>query len=696
MKAEKMKYDPEQRNRGNDSLPPDSDAFQQQLQGLFASSPIGIFRTTPEGKLLLANPAMASLLDYDSPEELIAHVNQSNIAEALFADPGKRQELIAPALETGEWVRFTTEYIAKSGRRVIGSVHIRSVQGDDGELELEGFFGDISQRTEAESQRDTHRRNLAQHNQIAQILLTTEDAQMFHAVVQELTRSFNSRFGYFGYINAEGDLVCPSMTEDIWEKCQVPEKDVIFPQSAWGGLWGQSLKEKSSLISNSDLNTPEGHVPLKNAMCAALVHHDELVGQLVLANAPDGYSDEDLQLLMGIADYIAPVLHARLEKDRQEHEREILARQLRQAQKLEAIGTLAGGIAHDFNNILFAIMGYGQMLIDDLEPGSTSHNYATEIMQGGRRAKTLIGQILSFARETDPEPIPLQISSVVKETLHLMRASLPANIEIHQNLRARNTMVYSDPTQLHQVVMNICTNAGQAMTKTGGHIHVTLEEASAGEDELQEIILTIADTGPGIPPAIQHRVFEPFFTTKDKNEGTGLGLSVVHGIVMDLGGRIHLKSELGRGTTFIIHLPVADNTGAAVEPPLDKLPGGSEHIMVVDDESPITRMLGGILNQLGYEVTTFTDPEHALSAFQLDPDHYDLVITDQTMPHLLGDDLARKMLALRPGLPVILHTGYTNTIDEQGAAALGIRAFLAKPISKPELARTVRDLLDAG
>lgn len=381
-----------------------------------------------------------------------------------------------------------------------------------------------------------------------------------------------------------------------------------------------------------------------------------------------------------------------------------LERQLRQAQKMEAIGTLAGGIAHDFNNVLSVILGYAELTQQNLPEQSDDRENLREVILAARRARDLIKQILAFSRQSEEEFQPIQLHLIVKEAFKLLRSSLPSSIEMQQSIRkCRPTM--GDPTQLYQVVMNLCTNASQAMSEKGGTLFLGLDEVDLNEDEAAErdlgspgayVKLTVKDSGNGISPAILDRIFEPYFTTKEKGKGTGLGLSVVHGIVKAHGGSIAVESRLGEGTGFFVFFPATDSKADESGHGDAELHvrGGNERILLVDDEGALVNLIRQVLEGLGYQVDAFTDSVQALERFRADPGLFDLVITDLTMPGLSGDRLVEEMLSLRPSLPVILCTGYSERVDGPRARALGVRAFMFKPLSSSNLSETVRRVLD--
>jgi len=385
-----------------------------------------------------------------------------------------------------------------------------------------------------------------------------------------------------------------------------------------------------------------------------------------------------------------------------EEERQKLQMRLQQAQKMEAIGTLAGGIAHDFNNILSAIIGYTELALDDIEEETLLHNNLQEVFKAGKRARILVKQILTFSRQREQESQPVQVKLIVKEALKLLRASMPTTIEIHQDIQS-DSVVLADSTQIHQVLMNLCANASYAMREKGGVLAVKLEDveldtyfASKHPDVKPGLYmkLTVGDTGHGMSPEILERAFDPFFTAKRKGEGTGIGLSVVHGIVKEHRGIILAYSEQGKGSTFNVFLPVTEAEAESDTRKEKSIPKGTEHILFIDDEQTLVDLGKQMLESLGYKVTAKTNSLEALELFKSQPARFDLVITDMTMPKLTGEELAIEVLAIQSDIPVILCTGFSTEIDKKKAKAIGIRAFLLKPIFKQQIAETVRKVLD--
>ncbi len=384
-------------------------------------------------------------------------------------------------------------------------------------------------------------------------------------------------------------------------------------------------------------------------------------------------------------------------------ERKKLETQLQQTQKMEAIGTLAGGIAHDFNNILGSIIGYGEMMeMFDVKKNTKLEDRLSHILKGAYRARDLVDQILTFSRHTDQQKKPLQLTPILKEALNFLRASLPATIRIDENLKCRKDVVLANPTQIHQVLINLCTNASQAMAAAGGTITVGLHQINYSEMEPSTrhdlergpyIELSVADQGTGIDNTVIDKIFDPFFTTKKPSEGTGMGLAVVHGIVTNHNGAIEVKNGVN-GTIFNIYFPLLDIAPATEETAGQlSLPTGQGKILFVDDEKPLVQFSKEILEYLGYEVIAKTDSIKALEAFQQTPDFFDLVITDQTMPTMTGLDLAKKILTARPDLPIVLCTGFSTETTEKKALAAGIHTYVKKPLGPRKLATIVNKIL---
>jgi signal transduction histidine kinase/CheY-like chemotaxis protein len=386
-------------------------------------------------------------------------------------------------------------------------------------------------------------------------------------------------------------------------------------------------------------------------------------------------------------------------------ERKKIEDQLRQAQKMEAIGTLAGGVAHDFNNILSAIFGYTDLARLEAIGNEKLRDHLAGIIKAAQRARELVSQILAFSRKTRSEKHPLELSPIVKETLKLLRSTLPSTIDIQQQINSAHT-IFADPTEIHQVVMNLCTNAYHAMEGTGGILTVSLQERVISSPVNLSgttinpgiyVQLTIEDTGIGMSDTTRQKIFEPYFTTKDPGTGTGLGLAVVHGIVNGHNGYITVSSTPGQGTAFHVFFPVVAQVSPShteEEPPLPQLQGGNETIMLVDDEEDILKYYSELLGRFSYQVVTYSSSSEALEAFRKDPAAFDLVITDQTMPDMTGDRLGREMLGIRADLPIIACSGFSRLLTKKEFLAAGFKDYFQKPVETEQFLHRIREILD--
>ena len=381
-----------------------------------------------------------------------------------------------------------------------------------------------------------------------------------------------------------------------------------------------------------------------------------------------------------------------------------LENQIRQSQKMEAIGTLAGGIAHDFNNILMAITGYTELATLNAKGNNAAQRNLEEVLVAGKRAKELVQQILAFSRQTDHEQQPIELKLVVKEVCKFLRASLPTTVEIRQNLAKAPTIILGDPIQMHQVVMNLCANAEYAMRESGGLLELKVEHVTVETDDKEihpdlkggsYVRLTVRDTGAGMTQDVAQRIFDPFFTTKGVGEGTGMGLAVVHGIVSSLGGWINVESESGQGTIFTIDFPEMEARSIQGENKSlqQEFLMGQGNILFVEDEEPLARLGEEAMKKLGYEVMVRTSSVEALEAFRADPFRFNAVVTDQTMPNMTGEALSRELLKIRPDLPIILCTGFSHSMTPEKAKAMGIRAYLLKPLLIKDLGRSLQEVL---
>lgn len=402
--------------------------------------------------------------------------------------------------------------------------------------------------------------------------------------------------------------------------------------------------------------------------------------------------------------FITHVSDITTEKEAEE-ERLQLEEQLRHAHKMEAIGTLAGGIAHDFNNILAAIIGYTELATEDIPNTNPARDSLDQVQKAAQRAKDLVKQILTFSRKQAKNLAPLNIAETVQETLTFIRATIPTFIDIKSRIAQDCGVILADSGQINQIVMNLCSNSAQAMEENGGTLSLTLENSVLsrqqvdGDEQLKPgnyVVLEVCDTGEGIPEENLERIYDPYYTTKDVGKGSGMGLSVVLGLVKSHDGVIRVDSKVGQGTTFRVYFPRI-NDQVDVKPVIEReLPTGSEHILVVDDEPAIIDILTLSMKKLGYSVTATTSSKEAIELFRAQPESFDLVISDQTMPNITGEKLCRMLQEIRPDVPIIMCTGYSSKMDQERAQDLGISRFILKPVSRWELALSLREALDSS
>jgi len=411
-----------------------------------------------------------------------------------------------------------------------------------------------------------------------------------------------------------------------------------------------------------------------------------------ITDMPIQHSDGTISKMSVYRD-ITQYLEAVAEKDKAQA-------QLLQAQKMESIGTLAGGIAHDFNNILYPIIGFAEISIEDLSENNPIIENLKNILQGAKRARDLVKQILLFSSQAILDHKPILIQPVIEEALKLLRATIPANIDIQHTLNENSDYILGDTTEVHEIIMNLCINAYHAMEQTGGSLEIALNKATP-DPKLnltsgEYCCLRVSDTGTGISPEIIDTIFEPYFTTKKLGKGTGLGLSVIHGIVKNYKGAITVESNLGKGTVFCTYLPLVSNPIKVGDTHIQNKGriGGDENILFVDDEESIEKLGILILERLGYQVTGKTNCIEALALFESAPDNFDLVITDMAMPRMTGTEFAKKLMKIRPDIPIIISTGFSEKLDTETAKTLGIKAYLHKPILINDLSSKIRSVLD--
>jgi PAS domain S-box-containing protein len=611
--------------------------------------PEAVFEMDKAGRVIFLNKRGRDLFNYTSGD-LEAGLN---IVEFLDARDRSRAEANAARVMGGEEIGVNPYRAARrDGATFPALVHASRIVREDSTVGLRGVIVDITKLHQAEQERSR---------------LATAVEQAADAVI------IADPGGTIRYVNPAFEAVTGYRR---------------------GDATGQSLT-----FLNGEAEEDDALRRLKDALTSGQAWAGHLLGK-----RKDGSPYEEECTLSPVRDESGELIdYVFVCRDVTEQLR--LERQFRHAQKLEALGTLAGGIAHDFNNILMPIIGFAQLLLDGIDGpinGEQQHDLE-RIVAAGARAQDLIGQILAFSREAEQRRKPVRLGPLIEETLKLMKASLTAAIEVRQRIETEDDTILGDPTRVHQVLINLCTNAGAAMRGRNGILEVSLEDVEADAEfiarnpDLAEgpyVRLTVSDTGCGMTRDVMERIFEPFFTTRSKEGGTGLGLAAVHGIVKSFGGAVRVYSEPGRGTAFHLYLPKSRDTTEGTAEDERPIPTGRERVLVVDDEEAIAELERKTLAGLGYSVHTALSGDQALEIFGTSPQEFDLVVTDQTMPKMTGLSLIRRIRQLRPDIPVILTSGFGRTLSSEGPESLGSVWRLLKPVTIREFGETVRRALD--
>ncbi len=667
-----------------------------------------ILRMDMRGRVTFANDYALNLFGY-TRDEL---VGRSVIGSVLPEDNESAEALVEQVTrlieEPGRAFNSENVNLRRDGVEVWVSWTNRAVADDMGRLaEILCVGYDITAQKKAEEALRLDDERLQSLLELSR-MTGASVAESTDFLLGEAVRLTGSALGYLVFLGGDGE---PSSIE-AWSRgeggaCavdEVPVRDLIESS----GLWKPAAERREPLLVNdcreggcAESRRAKEALRLSRHLSVPVFAGTRVAAVAGVADKEELYVDSDVRQLT----LLVQAMFGPLQLRRAERERARLQERLQQAQKMEAIGTLAGGIAHDFNNILSPIMVYTEMALETLPSQSEEAELLRESLLAARRARDLARQILTFSRATERTRICVLVQPVLKEATRLLRASLPASIEIRQEIDPDAGPLLADPTEIHQILVNLGTNAYQAMRDTGGILAITVDEVLVSREDLElgldlepgpYLRLSVSDTGHGMSEEIKARAFEPYFTTKEQGEGTGLGLSVVHGIVRSMSGEVRIYSEEGQGTTFHVYLPVADEAEDPSVEAFDEgpVPRGTERILLVDDEVQIVRGVRTLLSRLGYRVTGYTSSVEALAHYEEKPERYDLVLTDLTMPALDGLRLARRMLEMRADQMIVLCTGFSAAIKEREVEAAGIAKFLVKPLLRRELATALREVLD--
>lgn len=806
---------------------------EERYRSMFNSSTDAFLIFDTDGNIIDANPASCRLYGYSYKE--LTKLTGKNLVHQAFYSPF---EQLLKSDQSEDFSPLELVNVRKDGSLL--NVEVKGTTFDyQGAPHLLTVIRDITDRKRAQEALKRSERELSIRNRIANIFLTFGDDQVYAEVLRVVLEVMESRYGFFGYIDENDDLVCPSLTRDVWDRCHMPGKSIVFPREKWSGIWGEALIQRKSMYSNEGLHVPEGHVPMSRALAVAIIHHEEILGELTVANRDRDYEVKDQELLESIAAYIAPILKARLESDllrakqkqaedalreseelhrtliraapdpvvlidlnrrltfvsprgvellgydspeelldrtilefvapeeRQrvandfeqaigqeifegteyilirkdgspfiaevnsalikdaagkprsfvavvrdvterkaaEAEKERMEAELRQSQKMEALGRLAGGVAHDFNNLLTTIRGYSDLGLMKAPQDTELHTFFSHINEASVRAAGLSSQLLLFGRRQPVAFERLRINKVILNLLNLLRRLIGENFSIVTDLVPEPLIIDADAGHIEQVIMNLVINAKDAMPE-GGKITIRTENVDVDEDYCKThnggypgkfVCVSVEDDGVGMDGTTLPHIFEPFFSTKGTGKGTGLGLSVVFGIVKEHGGWIDVESAPGSGSVFRVYIPSAAESptkesvevGAAVPPR-----GRGERVLVVEDEDRVREFAQSVFEQNGYIVFPASNLKEAVDIFTKEAGNFHLVFSDIVLPDGSGVKLVEHLKLRKPDLCVLLASGYADEITDWQAVHEKGYAFLQKPYVVADLLVSIRELLD--
>ena len=623
-----------------------------KYRDIFENAVLGILQATPDGRILNANPALARMYGYGSPEELMEAV--SDIAAQLYTDPEDRKHFGEVLEREGSVEGYETERFRKDGSKIWVSANARIVRDAQGKvLYYEGTLQDITKRKRAEEalKESEERYRIAIEHSNDGVAIVRKNQHIF------VNQRFCTMFGYDDPAEILGTTLFATIHPDDYERVVEINRETKNGEPVPFRYEFKGVRRDGTAL----------HVEVSSA-------------RIVYQGKP------------AILAYLRDIT-----------ERVQAEEMLRQSQKMEAVGTLSAGIAHDFNNILTAILGFAGLSYEEAMAGSQAKRYLLHVLNAAQRGKDLVTQILSFSRKGTEELRQTDLASIVKESVKMLRASLPKTIEIRTNITAESSMALAGPTQIQQIIMNLGTNAAHAMREKGGRMTIELSSLTVTPKNTpapdlttgEYLKLSINDTGTGMGRDVLERVFDPFFTTKKPGEGTGLGLWVVHSIVQNHKGVITVKSAPGKGSTFDVFLPQIQERTLRVNKRLPAIKGRG-HILVIDDEAELLELEKIMVERLGYTATAVGDSSAAVDLFKENPDKYDLVLTDQSMPGMTGVDLARELISIRPDIPVAVITGYHDELDGAATRKAGVRVIIEKPMTRVDLGLAIQQLLTEG
>jgi PAS domain S-box-containing protein len=696
--AARLEAEIEERARAEKALR----SSQERFRALFeqAGDYILLLEAHGEGSLTIVDANQAACETHGYRLEELLGLSVLELDRSLTPEEGAD---ILRKIRAGEQVRFETVHARKDGTEFPVEVSAKALDLGDGRTYLLSIERDISQRRRWERELLRQQRTIKLNHSLARTFLTAEPEEAYPRVLERVMDAVVCDLGLFGTINAEGDLVFTFMVRNKAGKPEILGNEQSFSPDTWAGMWGQSLRERRTLLSGVGFQLPEGHPHLETVLLSPIVHSDTLIGLLGVANKEGGFGDDDQALIESVADHVAPVLRAHQERARQERERERVEEQLRHAQKMDAVGQLAGGVAHDFNNLLHLIQGHTDLALLDVPPGSPVNEALENVKEASERAATLVQRLLTFSRQQVPDLKALDLKELVSDLTRMVRRVIGEHINLEVKYGPGSTVIEADAGHMEQILLNLCVNARDAMPD-GGSIHITTERTELDEVAVQTlgldrsgpfVRLSVSDTGSGMDPETLERAFDPFFTTKEPGKGTGLGLSTAYGLIKQHSGAVHVRSDPGEGTTFDLYFPFRPGLAAAGEKRThSKPPGGTETILLAEDDDGVRSLSEFILTSAGYTVHTARDGREAVDAFQRLGDGIDLVLLDVVMPGLGGKAVRDRVVEMGFRGPILFASGYAADVLENGCPEDDFPHFLQKPFTRNEILHRVRGALD--
>ncbi len=634
---------------------------EKKYKNIFENAVEGFFQSTPDGRFITVNPAFARMLGYASPEELITSI--ADIATQYYLNPEDRMQYRQILQKNGYVEHFEFKARCKDGSNIWVSNSTRAYFDPDGNIiRYEGTVQDITARKMAEN-------------------ALRESEEKYRTILESIED------GYYE-VDMEGTFT--------------------FFNDSMGKILGYSKDELTGLNNRRYMDEENAKKVFEtfNRVYKTGQPYKAIDWELIRKDGSRCFVETSVALKKNSKDQpigFQGIARDISERKKVEKEKILLEKQLRQSQKMESIGTLTSGIAHDFNNLLYMISGNAELALEDTPKWTPVHTNLEEIKSASLRAAGIVKQLLNFSRKTDQKLEPLGAVAVIKDALKFLRSTIPTTIDIQQHLPETDITILADPVQINQILMNLCINAAHAMEATGGILKIIVEKVRLNAEEADSypdltagdfLKIMVSDTGPGIASENINRIFDPYFTTKEIGKGSGMGLSIVHGIVKNHGGTVFVDSRPGEGTTFSLLFPVVDEKPEIETETIDELPRGHETILFVDDEQAITDMTQKVLERLGYKVEICLNPLQALDLFQSKPEYFDVVITDMTMPQMTGAKLSERLMEIRSDIPIIICTGHSSLINEENAKQLGIADYVMKPVSMSRIAKAIRKILD--